>query len=101
VLFTFSSSTYVFLPAVVPAGNKLKTIFNGAGGRTFFVNNNVGSACLSRQALRVRLRTSLKNHKWAKLAKEWPTHSSLSKYIYKKDAEGFIVNIFVYKIYGN
>jgi hypothetical protein len=32
----------------------------------------------------VRIQTSLKNTKWATLAKEWPTHSSPLKKEYKK-----------------
>jgi hypothetical protein len=36
---------------------------------------------LSGSALWVRIQTSLKNHKWATQAKEWPTHSSRHKNI--------------------
>jgi hypothetical protein len=34
---------------------------------------------LATAALWVRIQTSLKNHKWATEAKEWPTHSSPPK----------------------
>jgi hypothetical protein len=40
---------------------------------------------LATAVLWVRIQTSLKNHKWATLAKEWPTHSSPPKQIYKKN----------------
>ncbi len=34
-------------------------------------------ACpLATAVILVRIQTSLKNHKWAAKAKEWPTHSS-------------------------
>jgi hypothetical protein len=39
---------------------------------------------LATAALLVRIQTSLKNTKWVTSAKEWPTHSSPSKNIYKK-----------------
>jgi hypothetical protein len=38
--------------------------------------------CMSRQALRVRIQTSLKNHKCATYAKELPTLSSPQKILY-------------------
>ena len=39
---------------------------------------------LATAALWVRIQASLKNTKWATLAKEWPTHSSPPKNIQKK-----------------
>jgi hypothetical protein len=39
---------------------------------------------LTTVALWVRIQTSLKNHKWATKAKEWPTHSSPPKKYTKK-----------------
>ncbi len=39
---------------------------------------------LATAVLWVRIQTSLKNHKWATKAKEWPTHSSPPKKYTKK-----------------
>ncbi len=39
---------------------------------------------LATAVLWVRIQTSLKNHKWATQAKEWPTHSSPPKKYTKK-----------------
>jgi hypothetical protein len=38
-----------------------------------------GENQLATAVLWVRIQTSLKNHKWATKAKEWPTHSSPPK----------------------
>ncbi len=46
--------------------------------------SKLGARLLAKAAHGVRIQTSLKNHKWATKAKEWPTHSSPQNKIYKK-----------------
>jgi hypothetical protein len=47
---------------------------------------------LAMAALWVRIQTSLKNHKWATLTKEWPTHFSPPKKYTQKKGIVFAVN---------
>jgi hypothetical protein len=54
---------------------------------------------LATAVLWVRIQTSLKNHKWATLSKEWPTHSSPpKKNIQKKESQLIGQVIFSYSV---